>query len=165
MFVFSFKASKIKAVCILIVCVIAFVSVISLLPNSISRDNVNKLNEADELLEINVKTEKGRQKFLSKLGYGVKNEPTSVSETTLPNELDSVTREYNKLQRRQGYDLSKYCGKKLTGYTYEITAFPDGTNFSAGDYVATIIVYKNKVVAADITNVTSKEYMPLVKAI
>lgn len=165
MFVFSFKASKIKAFCILLVCVFAFAAIISVLPEAGASLNVNKIEGGKELSKINVKTDSGRKEYFASLGYGIQKKAVSEKSETLPEELDAVLNKYNSLQRAQGYDLSKYCGKKLNSYTYEVLSFPDETTFTKGDYVATIICYRNRVVAADLYCKSSGECMPLIKAV
>ncbi len=165
MFVVSLKASKIKAFCILFVCIFAFAAVISLLPDAGAYLNVNKIEGARELSKINVKTKEGRAEYFEALGYGVDKKEVSEKSEALPESFDAVLSKYNDLQRAQGYDLLKYCGKSLKSYTYTVTSFPDDTKVEKGDYLATIICYKNKVVAADLFCVSTGEAMPLVKAI
>ena len=79
--------------------------------------------------------------------------------------MDAVTEKYNSLQRMQGFDISRYCGKKLKGYTYEVTSFPDNQRMGSGRYLATLIVYKNKVVAADVCCKETREIMPLITVV
>lgn len=163
MFVFSFKASSVKIICLVCVCIIAAVAVISILPTAGSSLNVNKLDISSELSKIDVKGEKGRQEYLSVLGYGVEKEPVTETSEKLPKALDVVTERYNDLQRLQGFDLSKYCGKSVKGYTYKVSSLPDGTKLGEDKYLATLIVYKNKVIGADLCCPDMEMYFPLVK--
>ena len=144
------------------ICIIAAIALIALLPAAGSSRNVNKLDSSKELEKINVKNEKGRLEYFSNLGYEVSEELVSSSSEKLPSEFDAVTERYNDLQRSQGFDLEKYKGKNVTGYTYRVTAFPDGTKLGANTYYATLIVYKNKVVAADLSCPENGKYYPLV---
>ncbi len=164
MFVFSFKASSFKIICVLCACVIAVSVAVTLMPDVGSSLNVNKIEAVKELEKISVKNDKGRIEYLSALGYGVEKEPVSTSSEMLPKVFDAVMERYNDLQRLQGFDLSKCSGKKVTGYTYKVITFPDGTSPSDGAYYATLICYKNKVVAADLCCVEKGLYSPLVKA-
>lgn len=163
MFVFSFKASNFRIICVLAACVAAVAVSIALLPNAGYSLNVNKIEGMSDLNKINVKNAEGRIEYLETLGYDVKPEPVSSTEEKLPKVFDAVTEKYNDLQRLQGFDLTKYAGKKLAGYTYEISSFPDQTNFGDRQYLATLIVYKNKVVAADVCCPESGAYAPLVR--
>ena len=162
MFVFSFKASRLVLVSLVCVCIVAAVGIICFLPDAGSGLNVNKLDISKELSQINAKKAEGRIEYLSLLGYEVKDEPVASSDERLSKVFDAVTENYNKLQRMQGFDLQKYAGKKLKGYTYEVEKFPDGTEPGGDKYLATLIVYKNKVVAADVCCPERREYFPLV---
>ena len=164
MFVFSFKASNFKIICVLLLCVVGVALSVALLPGAGHSLNVNKIESVAELNKINVKNEEGRLEYLEVLGYDVNKEPVAVSNEKLPKVFDAVTEKYNDLQRVQGFDLTKYAGKKLTGYTYEITAFPDETKLGDTKYLVTLIVYKDKVVAADVCCPESGKYAPLIKA-
>lgn len=164
MFVFSFKASNFKIICILVLCVVGVALSVALLPGAGYSLNVNKIEVVSELNRINVKNSEGRIEYLETLGYDVNEEPVAVNNEKLPKVFDAVTEKYNDLQRVQGFDLTKYAGKKLTGYTYEITAFPDETKIGDAKYLVTLIVYKDKVVAADVCCPESGKYAPLIKA-
>lgn len=163
MFVFSFKASSFKIIGIVCVCIIAAVAVISFLPEAGSALNVNKLDISKELSKIDVNNDSGRAEYLSTLGYGVEKKPVSETRETLPKVFDAVTERYNELQRAQGFDLTKYSGKNVTGYTYKVSSFPDGTKTGDDEYLATIIVYRNKVIAADLCCMENEKYYPLVQ--
>ena len=163
MFVFSFKASSVKIISIICVCVLAVVAVITLLPDSGSALNVNKFDFSKQLAKINVKKQEGRIEYLSTLGYSVKEDEVSRSNEKLPSEFDEVMQKYNYLQKTQGFDLERYSGKKVTGYTYEVTSLPDNTKIGDNTWYATLIVHKNKVVGADLCCPQTGEYSPLVR--
>ena len=162
MFVFSFKAKSVKLILVVCLCFLAAAMVILLLPEAGSSLNVNKLDISGELTKINAGKDSGRIEYLSTLGYGVKKEPVSKVSERLPKVMDAVTESYNDLQRSQGFDLSRYSGKKVTSYTYEVSSLPDGTKMGNEKYLATLIVYKNKVVAADLCCPERESFYPLV---
>ena len=60
--------------------------------------------------------------------------------------FDKVFNGYNEIQKRQGLDLSKYKGKTVTRYTYEVTNYENEN----GKVYANVIVYRNKVIGGDI---------------
>lgn len=165
MFVYSFKASSVKVIFTVCVCVIAIVAAIILLPDAGSSLNVNKIEGMKELDAINAGKEKGRLEYLSCLGYKVNETPVSSSREKLPKTLDAVTERYNGLQRSQGFDLTRYCGRKLDSYTYEVVSFPDGRTAKADSCFATLIVYKGKVVGADVSSPETSEVFPLIELI
>ena len=162
MFVLSFKASSIRLIGIIGLCLIAAITVISFLPGTGAYLNVNKLDISKTLSDIDVKKEQGRLDYFSALGYSVDKENSVETSEKIPEVFDAVTEKYNELQRVQGFDLKRLGGKNVKGYTYNVTSLPDGSNVSGRGYLATLIVYKNKVVAADICCPESEVYYPLV---
>ncbi len=64
----------------------------------------------------------------------------------LPEQFDDTFVAYNAIQLKQGCDLSQYAGKQVTVYTVPITNYPDTTD----TVLATLIVYKNKLIGGDI---------------
>ncbi len=93
-------------------------------------------------------TNDARVKFLTDLGWEVTASPTESMEVKIPKESDEVLSRYNALQKSQGYDLSKYAGKKVMRYVYEITNYPGATE----PVYATLLIYKDRIIGGDITN-------------
>ncbi|HPE96167.1 MAG TPA: DUF4830 domain-containing protein [Bacillota bacterium] len=63
----------------------------------------------------------------------------------LPDEFDSAYSAYNALQQSQGLDLTRFCGKEITRYTYTVT------NVSEGETIlATLLVYRDRLIGGDI---------------
>ena len=92
-------------------------------------------------------SETDRRDFLSALGYRATGDAKSTVEYTLPATLDAVLLGYNEVQKEQGFDLSRYTGKKLTRYTYEIENY-EGYD---GKVYANLITYRDRIVGADLT--------------
>ena len=95
-------------------------------------------------------TNDARVKFLTDLGWEVTASPAEASEVKIPRAGDEVFDRYNELQKSQGYDLSKYAGKKVMRYVYRINNFPDAKE----PVYATVLVYKDKIIGGDITDTT-----------
>lgn len=93
-------------------------------------------------------TNNARVKFLTDLGWDVTTAPTESMEVRIPKEADEVFTRYNELQKSQGFDLTKYAGKKVMRYVYQINNYPD----TAGPVYATILVYKKQIIGGDITD-------------
>ncbi|HOV40746.1 MAG TPA: DUF4830 domain-containing protein [Oscillospiraceae bacterium] len=85
--------------------------------------------------------------FLSGYGWTVSDSPPKAEEITIPEKFNSIYEEYNEIQKRCGFDLSKYKGKTATKYTYEIADLPN--------VKATILVHDGKIIGGD---VSSAEY-------
>lgn len=95
-----------------------------------------------------VSSNDGRVQFLGSFGWEVVNSPKESGEVLIPQESNTVFERYNALQKCQNYDLSKYAGKKVMRYVYEVKNFPGATE----PVYATLLIYKNKVIGGDITN-------------
>ncbi|MEG2421077.1 MAG: DUF4830 domain-containing protein [Oscillospiraceae bacterium] len=93
-----------------------------------------------------ISTPEDRVAYLEGLGWTVKSEPLSVEELLIPKTFDESYADYLALQTEQGFDLSKYCGKRLRRYTYEITNYPTGEE---GVQVS-ILVFRNRIVGGDV---------------
>ena len=91
-----------------------------------------------------------RVKFLTDLGWEVTASPAEATEVRIPREADEVFSRYNELQKNQGYDLTKYAGKKVMRYVYQINNFPDAKE----PVYATLLVYKDQIIGGDITDTT-----------
>ena len=88
----------------------------------------------------------GRIAFIKQFGYEINEAPISEATFSMPTDFDRIITDYNEIQRRQGLDLSKYKGKTVTRYTYEVKNY-DGYD---GTVYANLIVYKNKVIGGDV---------------
>ncbi len=95
-----------------------------------------------------MRTDSDRLAFLESLGWKTTGEVVEEESFTLPESFDRVLLGYNEIQRDQGLDLTRYRKKKVTRYTYEITNY-EGYE---GKVYANLIVYRNKVVAGDISS-------------
>ena len=95
-------------------------------------------------------TNDARVKFLTDLGWEVTASPTESTEVRIPTRSDEVFDRYNALQKSQGYDLSKFAGKKVMRYVYQINNYPGAQE----PVYATLLVYRDKIIGGDITDTT-----------
>ena len=95
-------------------------------------------------------TNDARVKFLTDLGWEVTYSPAETGEVKIPREPDEVFERYNALQKSQGYDLSKYAGKKVMRYVYQVKNYPEARE----PVYATLLVYKDQIIGGDITDTT-----------
>ena len=91
-----------------------------------------------------------RVKFLTDLGWDVTASPAEATEVKIPKGSDEVFDRYNELQKSQGYDLTKYAGKKIMRYVYQINNYPNAKE----PVYATLLVYKDQIIGGDITDTT-----------
>ena len=101
----------------------------------------------------------GRESFLFSLGWKIDRDSEQYRTVCLPARLDGVMEDYNTLQKSQGYDLEKYCGKVCSQYTYKITNY-DGRR---EDVYATIYIYGHEVIGGDVHTASSDGFMHGIK--
>lgn len=96
-----------------------------------------------------------RVKFLTDFGWDVTTSPAESSQVKIPEETSEVFDRYNALQKGQGYDLSKFAGKKVMRYVYKINNYPGATE----PVYATLLVYKDQVIGGDITDTSARGHI------
>lgn len=89
-----------------------------------------------------------RVKFLADLGWDVTASPTESMQVRIPRASTEVFDRYNELQKSHGYDLSKYAGKTVMRYVYQINNYPGATE----PVYATILLHKDRIIGGDITD-------------
>ena len=101
----------------------------------------------------------GRVKFLQSFGWEVVPSPKESSQVLIPAESNQVFERYNALQKCQGYDLSKFAGKKVMRYVYEVKNYPGAQE----PVLATVLIYKNRVIGGDIHSAAMDGFMHALK--
>ena len=96
-----------------------------------------------------------RVSFLKGFGWEVTTSPTETGQIRIPEESSEVFDRYNALQKGQGYDLSKFAGKKVMRYVYKINNYPG----AAEPVYATVLVHKNQIIGGDITDTSPRGHM------
>ena len=71
-----------------------------------------------------IKTEEDRVAYLESWGWQVSPEAVMVEELQMPKEFDDSYTDYLALESGQGFDLTKYAGKRVKRYTYEVLNHP-----------------------------------------
>lgn len=151
MFIYTLKATNIKFFAALLLSAAVLVTVVTVIPEYDSATLV----AAASTNYSGIKTEEDRIQFLKGFGYEVEPTPVEVEEVEIPTEFDNVYIKYNDIQRSQGLNLRKYRGKTATRYTYRITNYE---NYE-GTVLASIIVYKNKIIAGDVCGIDSTGFV------
>ena len=142
MFIYSVRASTVKFFGFIILTLLFIVGAAFLGPEAAVTAG------AGEVVDFSgIKTREDRIRFIEALGIEVDGEKEEECAFSIPRELDRVILGYNELQKKQGLDLSKYTGKRVTRYSYPVK------NYSAdGEVFVNLFVYRNKIVAADISS-------------
>ena len=89
-----------------------------------------------------------RVQFLKDQGWEVTTSPTESSQVRIPTQMSPVYERYNELQKSQGYDLSRFAGKTVMRYVYQVNNYPGATE----PVYATLLIYKNQIIGGDVTN-------------
>lgn len=98
-----------------------------------------------EISATGIKTAEDRVAYLRAWGWEVSTEPTAVEELALPKEFSEEYTEYLELQSAQGFDLTKYAGKRVKRYSYEVLNHPAGAGVTAH-----LLLYRNRVVGGEL---------------
>ena len=88
--------------------------------------------------------------YLESLGWRVEEVPLAEEVLLIPEEFDKSYDEYLALQTSQGFDLTPYCGKKITRYTYEITNHPSGES----GVQAALLVFRDTIIGGEVVSPT-----------
>ncbi len=84
-----------------------------------------------------------RVEYLNSLKLYVDDTSVLSKDIIIPESFTEVYKNYNKLQKKSGFDLSKYKGRKATVYTYKLN---ETNNVN-------IIVCNGQIIGGDISNI------------
>lgn len=146
MFIYSIRASTLRLFGIILLGLVLTFGVIL----SIGGERTVAVGSNAEIDYSGIKTREDRIAFMEKYGVRVDEASESEEKFRMPADFDRVILGYNELQKRQGLDLSKYKGKRVTRYTYRL---------SDGDGYANLFVYRGKIVACDISSASPDGYV------
>ncbi len=149
MFICTVRASSIKFFAVIALCVTALLILVSVGTGDAYAYVGN--------MEINyggIKTAEDRIAFIESFGLKVKETPVTEESYTMPDDFDRIISGYNEIQKAQGLDLTKYKNKRVTHYAYEVTNYDyDGTVY------VNLCVYKNRIVACDISSASPEGFV------
>ena len=93
-----------------------------------------------------IRTNDDRLAYLSGLGWEVSLQPIATEELLIPQQFDESYDDYLKLQEDQGFDLTRYCGKRIKRYTYQLINYPGQDE----PMQIALLIYKNRVIGGQI---------------
>lgn len=101
-----------------------------------------------------IETTDDRISYLASLGW--KCDPASEDhrEITLPEAFGGVMQDYNDIQIRNGFDMSRYAGKVCQQYIYKLTEHPGSLTV-----YAVLYIYDGHVIGGDIHTAAIDGYM------
>lgn len=143
MFIYSVRASTLKLIAIICVCLAVLFTVTALDNNTAVYASVG-----DRTVNYGgIKTEEDRVRFIESFGLKVAGEPHLSEEFTMPRDLDRALLSYNEMQKSQGLDISKYTRKHVTHYAYEITNYD-----YEGKVYCNLLIYRGRIIACDLSS-------------
>lgn len=98
--------------------------------------------------------------FLAQYGWKVMPKSIEYEKVTLPSREDEVYKNYNKLQKEAGLDLSLHYSHKAERFTYIVLNYPYPTQ---GQVRANVLCVNQKPIAGDIMTVASDGFMHSLK--
>lgn len=135
---FGFIITKKKLLNILLVFVLGVTLLCMIVFKVSDNKNVVALQPATDTLE--------RVAFIENLGYTVNREtPEESKDIQIPYVFNDIYNQYQKIQQKAGYDLTKYSGNNATLYTYSLI-YKNRT-----DVYAHLLVVDEKVIGGDIS--------------
>ena len=135
---FGFIITKKKLLNILLVFVLGVTLLCMIVFKVSDNKNVVALQPATDTLE--------RVAFIENLGYTVNREtPEESKDIQIPYVFNDIYNQYQKIQQKGGYDLTKYSGINATLYTYSLI-YKNRT-----DVYAHLLVVDEKVIGGDIS--------------
>ena len=155
MFIYSVKATTLKLAAVISAAVISLAAIILLVPEYTPKTTAAIAQTVSQYNYEKIKTNEDRINFLKQFGWELDGEIKEEVSMKIPAEFDKVMKTYNELQKRGGFDLSKYKGREVTRYTYKITNYPEYD----GEVLANVIIYKNRVIGGDICSADVKGFI------
>ena len=152
MLVCSMKMSRIKVFAVFALVLAAVLVGVGFLASSHADTDAAAKAQTPKLL---AQTNEQRIDFLKQFGWEVSAEPVEVVEVVVPTEFDQTYEKYNIIQRKQGFDLADYKGKRVKRWTYEIKNYPDGKT----GVRANLLVLDGKVIGGDVSSVELNGFM------
>ncbi len=146
MFVCSVKATSIRLLAVVCVALTVMITLIAFIPTYGLPGPVSAPTGVEGYRYGKITSSSDVASFLSQFGWEVAGEPVGVEAVEIPREFDKVYAAYNEIQKGQGLNLSRYKGKEVTRYTFQITNYPG----AEGTVYANVLVYRKSVIGGDV---------------
>ena len=100
-------------------------------------------------------TTEGRAAYLDSLGWEIDPETESFRTVVVPDALEGIMEQYNKMQLQQGYDLNRHLGESCLQYCYDVKNYPG----QEGRVVVSLYLQDGEIIAADIHSTALNGFM------
>ena len=108
------------------------------------------------VFSVDDSTNKMIVEYAENLGWEINPSPKEISHLIIPEKFDEVYEAYNNVQKASGFDLSQFCGKRVTRYTYELQ---NHVSSKDEEVLFGVLVYESRIIAGDISSVSSSGFM------
>ena len=153
MFILSFKLkNQTKKILIFTIFIVIF-STIAIFSYNIQKGKYVNANKKP--ITLIADSNKSRKEFFNTYGWETSNEAIEINDVAIPHKFDEVYSEYNNIQKKQNMDLSKYKGKMVKQYIYEITNYPLHPKGVRGD----MLVYGGQIIACTVYSLELNGFM------
>ena len=106
-------------------------------------------------VEYDLDSPEGREAYLNSLGWEINMESESFRTVIVPDKLEGIMAQYNRMQQAQGYDLSLHLGESCSQYSYELTNYTE----AEGGVIVTLYIQDGALIAADIHTTAVNGFM------
>ena len=97
----------------------------------------------------------GRESYLNSLGWEIDRSSEEFRTVIVPEKLEGIMLQYNKMQQAQGYDLSAHPGERCQQYSYKLLNYAE----SDGTVLVTLYIQDGELIAADIHSTAANGFM------
>ena len=157
MFIYSVKASKVRAVLAVLVCAAVFAVFLSLAgtgSGDYPGDALTSVGNVDPSAFGGMKTTQDMIRLLETFGWSVEGEPVKIVQVTVPKSFDAVYEKYNQIQLAQGLDLTRHKGESARLFTYVVKNYD-----YQGTVYANLLISGERVIAGDICSADVSGFM------
>ncbi len=153
MFVISVSSKRFKRLTAIVCVAVVAVAVVTMY----SCFSSDKAHNNSAVINSTVEGTSGILEVISGFGWEVLNEPDDVREIMIPAEFDDVYKNYNEIQRAQGYNLEKYAGKRVKKWSFTVTNYP---GYEEQDFIKiNVLVFEGRVIGGDVCSVKLDGFM------
>lgn len=150
MFIFSIKPKK-KAIFAVLAVILVALSLLIVLTAS-KGEEVPTIKQKEEIM---LSTNEERRDFLRRFGWETSEEPIEIVEITIPAEFNEVYKNYNDIQKKQGFNLEQYKSKSAKRYTYQIKNYPNVSD----EVRANLIIADDRLIGGDVMTTRLNGFM------
>lgn len=153
--IYTFKFDRKKLALAVVLTALVLIGIILLIGAGQKAKALHELEQG----AVTIRNERSGAAYLSALGWDVEVPALSHDTVLIPRVFSSVFEDYNTLQKRQGFDLSRFCGQEVELYTYRV----DSDDYPDDEVVASLYVSGGAVVGGDVHSTALDGFMVGIK--